>query len=121
MEVIVEDDQLSLAIGRRGQNVRLAAKLTSWKIDIRSEAKTGRAVPQLDAIASRGMDTVDHIDGVGEKTAQLLNAAGYMTVADICQVSAEQLSRIEGLGPKKAEKIIEAAKAHFDQSEERKS
>ena len=51
-----------------------------------------------------------------------LNAAGYMTVADICQASAEQLSRIEGIGAKKAEKIIEAAKAHFDQSsEERKS
>ncbi len=121
MEVIVEDDQLSLAIGRRGQNVRLAAKLTGWKIDIRSESKAGKSVPQLDEIATRGMDTVDHIDGVGEKTAQLLNAAGYMTVADICQASAEQLSAIEGIGPKKAEKIVEAAKAHFDESGEKKS
>ncbi len=117
MEVIVDDDQLSLAIGRRGQNVRLAAKLTGWKIDIRSESKTGKTEPQLDEIASRGMDTVDHIDGVGEKTAQLLNAAGYMTVADICQATADQLSTIEGIGPKKAEKIVEAAKAHFDESQ----
>ncbi len=119
MEVIVEDDQLSLAIGRRGQNVRLAAKLTGWKIDIRSESKAERAVPQLDAIATRGMDQVDKIAGVGEKTAQLLNAAGYMTVADVCQASAEQLSAIEGIGSKKAEKLIESAKAHFDQPEKK--
>ena len=116
MEVIVEDDQLSLAIGRRGQNVRLAAKLTDWKIDIRSESKAERVVPQLDGIASRGMDRVDRIAGVGEKTAQLLNAAGYITVADLCQTTTEQLSKIEGIGLKKAEKMINAAKAHFDEA-----
>ncbi len=115
MEVVVEDDQLSLAIGRRGQNVRLAAKLTEWRIDIRSESKTDRVLPALDEIASRGMDRVDRIAGVGEKTAQLLNTAGYMTVADLCQSTAEQLTKIEGIGPKKAEKIIDAAKAHFDE------
>lgn len=114
MEVVVEDDQLSLAIGRRGQNVRLAAKLTEWRIDIRSESKTDRVLPALDEIASRGMDQVDRIAGVGEKTAQLLNTAGYMTVADLCQSTAEQLTKIEGIGPKKAEKIIDSAKAHFD-------
>jgi transcription termination/antitermination protein NusA len=119
MEVVVEDDQLSLAIGRRGQNVRLAAKLTDWKIDIRSEAKTEKVVPQLDAIASRGMEQVDKVSGIGEKTAQLLNAAGYLTVADLCQAEAEQLSKIEGIGAKKAEKLIAAAKAHFDSQEEK--
>ncbi|MDH4266030.1 MAG: transcription termination factor NusA [Deltaproteobacteria bacterium] len=120
MEVVVEDDQLSLAIGRRGQNVRLAAKLTDWKIDIRSEPKAERVVPDLDQIASRGMDRVDRVAGVGEKTAQLLNAAGYLTVADICQATPEQLSKIEGIGLKKAEKMIDAAKAHFDQTGEKK-
>jgi N utilization substance protein A len=120
MEVIVEDDQLSLAIGRRGQNVRLAAKLTGWKIDIRSEPKAEKIVPELDQIASRGMDPVDRVAGVGEKTAQLLNAAGYLTVADICQATPEQLSKIEGIGLKKAEKLIDAAKAHFDQTGEKK-
>jgi N utilization substance protein A len=117
MEVIVEDDQLSLAIGRRGQNVRLAAKLTDWKIDIRSESKAERAVPGLDEVASRGMDQVDKVTGVGEKTAQLLNAGGYITVADLAQTTVEQLTKIEGIGPKKAEKFIEAAKAHFDKGE----
>lgn len=120
MEVIVEDDQLSLAIGRRGQNVRLAAKLTEWKIDIRSESKAGQVPPKLDEIAARGMEKVDQITGVGEKTAQLLNAAGYLTVADVCQATAEQLSKIEGIGLKKAEKLIEAAKAHLDQAGEKK-
>ena len=116
MEVIVEDDQLSLAIGRRGQNVRLAAKLTDWKIDIRSESKAEKVVPVLDEIATRGMDRVDRLAGVGEKTAQLLNTAGFVTVADICQTTPEQLSKIEGIGPKKAEKLIETAKAHIDQA-----
>jgi len=120
MEVIVEDDQLSLAIGRRGQNVRLAAKLTEWKIDIRSEAKAGQEGPNLDEIAARGMEKVDRIAGVGEKTAQLLNSAGYLTVADVCQASAEQLSQIEGIGLKKAEKLIEAAKAQLDRVGEKK-
>jgi N utilization substance protein A len=120
MEVIVEDDQLSLAIGRRGQNVRLAAKLTEWKIDIRSEAKAGLVEPTLDEIAARGMEKVDRIDGVGEKTTQLLNSAGYLTVADVCQATTEQLSQIEGIGPKKAEKLIEAAKAYLDRVGEKK-
>ncbi len=121
MEVIVEDDQLSLAIGRRGQNVRLAAKLTDWKIDIRTEAKTLTEMPTLDAIASRGMDGVEKIAGVGEKTAQILNTAGYITVADLCQATPEQLAKIEGIGLKKAEKLIEAAKAHFDEGEKKKT
>ncbi len=120
MEVIVEDDQLSLAIGRRGQNVRLAAKLTEWRIDIRSESKAGPVAPQLDEIAARGMEKVDQIAGVGEKTAQLLNAAGYLTVVDVCQATAEQLSAIEGIGLKKAEKLIDAARAHLDQAGEKK-
>ncbi len=120
MEVIVEDDQLSLAIGRRGQNVRLAAKLTEWRIDIRSEPKAGPVAPKLDEIAARGLEKVDQIAGVGEKTAQLLNAAGYLTVVDVCQATAEQLSAIEGIGLKKAEKLIDAAKAHLDQAGEKK-
>ena len=120
MEVIVEDDQLSLAIGRRGQNVRLAAKLTEWRIDIRSEPKAGQAGPKLDEIAARGMEKVDEITGVGEKTAQLLNAAGYLTVVDVCQATVEQLSAIEGIGQKKAEKLINEARAHLDQAGEKK-
>ncbi|HSR10745.1 MAG TPA: transcription termination/antitermination protein NusA, partial [Thermodesulfobacteriota bacterium] len=118
MEVVVEDEELSKAIGRRGQNVRLAAKLTDWKIDIRSESKEQKVVPQLDEIATRGMDQVSNVVGIGEKTAQALNAGGILTVADLAQASVEQLVKIEGIGQKKAEKLIDAAKEHFDMSEE---
>ncbi len=119
IEVIVEDDQLSLAIGRRGQNVRLAAKLTDWKIDIRSESKAERPVPSLDEIGTRNGHRGKSL-GVGEKTAQLLNQAGFLTVADLSQANLDQLTKIEGIGAKKAEKLIEAARAHLDQSEEKK-
>jgi N utilization substance protein A len=119
MEVIVEDDQLSLAIGRRGQNVRLAAKLTEWRIDIRSESKAEEPPPEMDKIASRGMDTVDKVAGVGEKTAQLLNQAGFLTVADLSQSTADQLTKIEGIGSKKAEKMLEAARIHLDKTSEK--
>jgi N utilization substance protein A len=120
MEVIVEDDQLSLAIGRRGQNVRLAAKLTDWKIDIRSESKPEQPGAAPDEIAAKGMDTVEKIAGVGEKTAQLLNQAGYLTVADLSQTTIDQLTKIEGIGPKRAEKLLESARAHLDKTEDKK-
>jgi N utilization substance protein A len=131
MEVIVEDDQLSLAIGRRGQNVRLAAKLTDWRIDIRSESKAEPPMPQVDEIATpeiatKGMDTVDTVDtvdkvtGVGEKTAQLLNQAGLLTVADLSQSTVDQLTKIEGIGSKKAEKLLEAARIYLDKTLEKK-
>ena len=125
MEVIVEEDQLSLAIGRRGQNVRLAAKLTDWRIDIRSEVKAEPPMPQLDEIvtdeiATQGMDTVDKVAGVGEKTALLLNQAGFLTVADLSQSTADQLTKIEGIGSKKAEKLLQAARIHLDKTSEEK-
>jgi transcription termination factor NusA len=56
---------------------------------------------------------------VGEKTAQLLNQAGFLTVADLSQANLDQLTKIEGIGPKKAEKLLEAARAHLDQSEKK--
>jgi N utilization substance protein A len=106
MEVIVEDDQLSLAIGRRGQNVRLAAKLTDWKIDIRSEAKPELPEPALDEIA-HGYGHGGRLPA-GGKTAQLLNQAGYLTVADLSQTTIDQLTKIEG-SARKRQKLLESA------------
>jgi transcription termination/antitermination protein NusA len=180
MEVIVADDQLSLAIGKKGQNVRLASKLTGWKIDIKSESKmekisseileqfkqlpyvgdvTGRILynegfrtlkeisevdpEELEKILEIGKekaleivqrasemiqgkspdlkeeglplpdpqrDALDRIEGVGEKTAEILSSNGFLTVQDLLKADVERLSSLPGIGPKKAEKLLQAAR-----------
>ena len=181
MEVVVADDQLSLAIGKKGQNVRLASKLTGWKIDIKSESRMEKisgeilekfsGLPYVGDVASRilynegfrsikelaevdpeelakvlgiekekaveivqgavqlskkeegtgvtqeaaptagdpGSDPVGRLEGVGEKTAQLLEENEFKVVRDILGTSSEKLSAISGIGVKKAEKLIQSA------------
>jgi N utilization substance protein A len=190
MEVVVADDQLSLAIGKKGQNVRLASKLTGWKIDIKSESKmekisneileTFKGLPSIGDVASRvlynegfrsikevaevdpeelakvleiekekaeevvegalrmiqkeeGMevsqnilpaagqpvlDPVDRMEGVGEKTAELLKANGFTTVQDVLQANVESLSALPGIGNKKAENLIQSAKRYAEGNRE---
>lgn len=89
MEIMVEDDQLSLAIGRKGQNVRLAAQLTGWRLDIISKSKlqkkTGEAVFNL-----------QHIDGVNETLAQAIYQAGFFNVRQVAEGALENLQKIPG-------------------------
>ena len=99
-EVIVEDDQLSLAIGKRGQNVRLAARLTGLDIDIRSRAQA--------AVLEKA--SLSDLEGVGPKLAAELTAAGYGTVAKIARSTVEELTQIKGVGEKTAEKLLEGSK-----------
>jgi N utilization substance protein A len=102
MEVIVTKDKLSLAIGRKGQNVRLAAKLTGWKIDLKSseeKVQEEKAEVKLTELA-----------GVGIKSAQVLEEAGFKTVADIAKSKVPDLTKVPGIGMKTAEKILKAAK-----------
>lgn len=183
MEVVVADDQLSLAIGKKGQNVRLASRLTGWKIDIKSESKmekisneileSFKGLPYIGDVTSRilynegfrsikdvsevdpeelvrflevekekaveivtaahqmvqkeegvekkkevpppgdlALDPVDQIDGVGEKTAEVLGSNGFKTVQDILKTDVERLSTLPGIGVKKAEKLIQAAQRY---------
>jgi N utilization substance protein A len=183
MEVVVADDQLSLAIGKKGQNVRLASRLTGWKIDIKSESKmekisneileSFKGLPHIGDVTSRilynegfrsikdvsevdpeelarfleiekvksleivtaalqmaqkeesteskeegppagapALDSVDRIDGVGEKTAEVLRSNGFKTVQDILKTDVERLSALPGIGSKKAEKLIQAAQRY---------
>lgn len=100
-EVIVDDDQLSLAIGKRGQNVRLAAKLTEWNIDIRSK-------PSL--VAPKEEVSIITLPSVGPKTGEALKKAGLETVESIANSTLADLMKIKGIGKKSAQKIIEAAK-----------
>jgi len=99
-EVIVADDQLSLAIGKKGQNVRLAAKLTGWNIDIRSKTE----IDKLSQIP------IGKIQGVGPKTAKALIKAGFKTTGDISKTDVKKLTKVEGVGKKTAEKILKSAK-----------
>jgi N utilization substance protein A len=102
MEVIVEDDQLSLAIGKKGQNVRLAVKLVGWKIDIKSKAKST-------GLTKRAIDQLMEIEGVGESTAELLFKEGFFSPEEIALAKIDDLTKISGIGDKKAEKIKLAA------------
>jgi len=186
MEVVVADDQLSLAIGKKGQNVRLASKLTGWKIDIKSESKMEKmsveiieqfkSLPYMGEVSSRllynegfrslqeiaeidpeelakileiekekaqeiveraieivqekgeerietetpsskeetSLDSVNQIPGVGEKTAEILRSHGLSTVQDLLNSDKERLSELPGIGTKKAEKLIQSAKAYLE-------
>jgi N utilization substance protein A len=185
MEVVVADDQLSLAIGKKGQNVRLASKLTSWKIDIKSESRMEKIsseilekfqnLPHIGDVASRilynegfrsikevaevdpeelarvlgivkekameiveganrmsqkeeitelgrdvlpttgdpALDSVDRMEGVGEKTAQILDTNGFKTIHDILETNIEKLSALPGIGTKRAGKLIQSAKDYI--------
>jgi len=186
MEVVVGDDQLSLAIGKKGQNVRLASKLTGWKIDIKSESRMEKisseilekfkSLPHIGDVASRILynegfrsikevaevdpeelgrvleierektmeivqeairiskgeertelgqeslpttgepvrDPVDRMEGVGEKTAKILEANGFESVQDILEANVEKLSTLPGIGAKRAEKLIQSAKQYLE-------
>jgi N utilization substance protein A len=108
-EVIVDNDQLSLAIGKHGQNVRLASRLIGWELDIRAKlAAVVSEVPKEEAI-KEGV-SLDELSGVGEKTLANLKEGGFNTIEDIAKVKIEELTKIKGIGEKKAQKLIEEAK-----------
>jgi N utilization substance protein A len=102
MEVIVPDDQLSLAIGKKGQNVRLASKLIDWKIDVKTESKYSKSIKE-------GYLSLLRIPGVGEITANLLHEAGYTSAREVAETGLEELMQTTGLTEKKAAALIAAA------------
>jgi N utilization substance protein A len=114
LEVVVEDSQLSLAIGKKGQNVRLAAKLLGWKIDIKSEEEKRQEVEQaMSAMASQTTTPLENVAGLGEGLVEKLKAAGVTTVESLADMTPEQLEAIEGIGPKTVEKISLAVSNYF--------
>ena len=120
LDVIVEDEQLSLAIGKRGQNVRLASELIGCKIDIKSESDVKDEVADALARMLQGafsseagpaVSLTDELDlttvpGVGQKTAIDLNAAGFTTLQTLLDATSEDLQQVEGVGPKTAQAIL---------------
>jgi N utilization substance protein A len=105
MELIVPDDKLSLAIGKKGQNVRLASQLTGWKIDIHSESK----IRELEAQAKHAMAS---LGSVGPDVAETLFRLGWRSVADLADAVPEELAGVPGLGGvENAKKIATDARA----------
>ena len=114
LEVIVEDTQLSLAIGKKGQNVRLASKLIGWNIDIKSEEEKRREIEaQMAALTAPGT-ALSVLQGVGPKTIEKLEAAGVTSVEKLADMTPEQLIEIPGIGEKMVEKIHQAVAAYFE-------
>ncbi|HFE45563.1 MAG TPA: transcription termination/antitermination protein NusA, partial [Nannocystis exedens] len=103
MELVVPDDKLSLAIGKRGQNVRLASRLTGWRIDIYSDSK-------LREMELRSLAEMAAIPGVGDAVASTLFQMGWRTLRDLAIADADELGRVPEIGTAdRAEAIIEVA------------
>jgi N utilization substance protein A len=110
---VVPDEQLSLAIGRRGQNVRLASQLTGWDIDIMTEAEESeRRQKEFAARTQRFMDALD----VDETLAQLLASEGFATVEEVAYVDQREISSIEGLDEQTAEELQNRARANLERA-----
>jgi transcription termination/antitermination protein NusA len=105
MEVIVPDDQLSLAIGKKGQNVRLASRLTGWKLDVRSES-------EAEDEARRARASLSAIPGLGDVSAELLYQYGFKSAEELAASDAETVGEVDGIGPDRAASILEAAREH---------
>jgi N utilization substance protein A len=119
MEVIVDDTQLSLAIGKKGQNVRLAAKLLGWKIDIKSEEEKRQEVETaMAALVPAGAPVsvlIDH--GLAEDIVEKLLEAGVATVEKLGSMTPEELEAIPSIGPQVVEKILVAVNSYYAQFE----
>ena len=106
MEVIVPDDQLSLAIGKKGQNVRLASRLTGWRLDVRSES-------EVELEHSRTLESLIGVPGIGDVTAELLYQNGFKSAAEVAEADLDALLEVEGLGQEKAAAVLQAAREHI--------
>ena len=122
LEVVVDDSQLSLAIGKKGQNVRLAAKLLGWKIDIKSEEEKRQEVEQqMQALTGGPSTPIEQVTELGDGIIQKLIAAGITTVESLADMTPEQLEEIPGIGEKTLERISVAVRhyfGHFEEGEE---
>ncbi|MDJ0987281.1 MAG: transcription termination factor NusA [Desulfobacterales bacterium] len=111
MEVIVPDEFLSIAIGKKGQNVRLASKLTSWNLDVKSETKYTIAMQS-------GYDSLVALPGVGISMADALYELGFYSAEEVGNATPEDLIQIRGIGEETAKKLIAAAQKAVEETEQ---
>ena len=108
MEVIVAEDQLSLAIGKKGQNVRLASRLSGWKLDIRSEA-------EAEDEARRARLALSAITNIGDVAAEVLYQYGFKSAEEVAASDEAALAEIDGIGPEKAAGVLELVRAYVEE------
>jgi N utilization substance protein A len=117
LEVIVEDSQLSLAIGKKGQNVRLASKLIGWDIDIKSEEEKRREIEEQMTALTAPATPLTVLAGVGPKTIEKLEAASIASLEKLASMTPEQLMEIPGIGEKMVDKIYQAVNRFYEGGE----
>jgi transcription termination/antitermination protein NusA len=112
MEVIVPDEFLSVAIGKRGQNVRLASKLTGWHLDVNSESQYNQAMKS-------GYDSLVQIPGVGAGMADALFEKGYYSAEELAKAEIDDLVQIRGIGEEKARQLVLNARNTVKEAQEK--
>lgn len=123
LEVVVPEDQLSLAIGKRGQNVRLASRLLGWEINIKSDQeKKQEILSQMDQLVvtpEPGLEPgLEAVSGIGEKMRERLEEAGISSAGELAEMEVSDLVQIPGIGEKTAEKLIASARESLAEAEE---
>ncbi len=108
-EAVVSEEQLSLAIGKDGQNVRLACRLTGWNIEVKSEAQKGA---ETKAAHEQAAGSLSSLEGIGPKTAEILVKGGMTDIQRLAQCKPGDLTTLQGIGEKTAAKIIASAQAY---------
>ncbi|MFH1283710.1 MAG: transcription termination factor NusA [bacterium] len=111
VEITVADEMLSLAIGKAGQNVRLAARLTGWHIDIKSESQRRDKVKEK---IQEEIQVLSNLKGVGSKTVEVLIKSGWTSPERLAEAKAEDLTALQGVGEKTAQKIIDSAEEYIN-------
>ena len=114
LEVVVDDDQLSLAIGKKGQNVRLASRLVGWRIDIKSEQDKKREVEMEMERMARANRPLETVEDLSVKSMQKLLESGFTTIGSVLAVGMEGLTAVPSVGPKTAEKILATLREVLD-------
>jgi len=117
MEVIVEEKQQSLAIGKKGQNVRLASRLIGWQIDVKSEEQKKQEVLSVMESLTSSSTSLSELEGIGDRTIERLRESGIENVERILELGEDKLKEIPGIGDKTAAKIMEAARDLFEEVE----
>jgi len=113
--VVVPDDQLPIAIGKDWQNIRLASKITGWELEVKSESQVQTAGRKIQEAATQDLTG---LEGVGQKTAEVLVKAGLTDIAKLAALTPEYLSTLQGVGEKTAKKIIAGAQKYMKEKAE---